>query len=210
MWDGTEAARMLLSTVYRVQQAGGLNFGAGHIMDILRGKATEKVKQFGHEKLSTFGIGAQFSEPQLRSVLRQLIATGALEVDAAAFNTLHLTEGSRAVLKGERPVLLRESVAQPAGRSRRGERGRNGALPAAAAALGSEAQQRFAALKSWRAQVAKAHNLPAYVIFHDATLAAIAAAEPRSLADLQGIAGIGERKLQAYGEDLLRVSLSAA
>ncbi|HZY16714.1 MAG TPA: DNA helicase RecQ, partial [Ramlibacter sp.] len=110
VWDGTEAARMLLSTVYRVQQARGLHFGAGHLMDILRGKPTEKVQQFGHERLSTFGIGAGFTEPQLRGVLRQLIATGALAVDAAAFNTLHLTEGSRAVLKGERPVLLRESV----------------------------------------------------------------------------------------------------
>src|SRR5205085_3168814 len=107
-------------------------FGAGHIMDILRGKDTEKVRQFGHQKLSTFGIGAAFSEQQLRGVLRQLIATGALNVDASSFNTLHLTADSRAVLKGERQVLLRESVSQPAGRTRR-ERGSR-ATPAVAAA----------------------------------------------------------------------------
>ena len=204
VWDGTEAARMLLSTVYRVQQAGGLSFGAGHIMDILRGKATEKVHQFGHEKLSTFGIGAQFSEQQLRGVLRQLIATGALAVDAAAFNTLHLTEGSRAVLKGEQPVLLRESVTQPAGRTRSRERGTR-ATPAVAAALSAQGQQRFAALKGWRAEVAKAHNLPAYVIFHDATLAAIAERAPATLDDLRGISGMGAKKLEAYGTDVLRV-----
>jgi ATP-dependent DNA helicase RecQ len=204
VWDGTEAARMLLSTVYRVQQAGGLSFGAGHVMDILRGKPTEKVQQFGHQKLSTFGIGAQFSEQQLRGVLRQLIATGALAVDAAAFNTLHLTEGSRAVLKGEQPVLLRESVTQPAARSRSRERGSK-ATPAVAAALSAQGQQRFAALKAWRGEVAKAHNLPAYVIFHDATLAAIAALDPRSLDELQGVSGIGARKLETYGPGVIDV-----
>jgi len=202
LWDGTEAARMLLSTVYRVQQANGLHFGAGHIMDILRGKPTEKVQQFGHQKLSTFGIGAQFSEQQLRGVLRQLIATGALAVDASAFNTLHLTAESRAVLKGERTVSLRESVSQPTGgRTRRDRTGK--ATPAVAAALDTPAQQRFATLKAWRAGVAKAHSLPAYVIFHDATLASVAALNPQSMADLRGISGIGEKKLETYGPQLL-------
>lgn len=204
VWDGTEAARMLLSTIYRVQQASDLHFGTGHIMDILRGKATEKVHQFRHEKLSTFGIGAHFSEQQLRGVLRQLIATGALAVDASAFNTLHLTAGSRAVLKGEQQVLLRESVSQPAGRSRSRERSGK-ATPAVAAALDSQGQQRFSALKAWRAEVAKAHNLPAYVIFHDATLAAIAALDPRSLRDLEGVSGIGAKKLETYGPGVLDV-----
>lgn len=203
VWDGTEAARMLLSTIYRVQQANGLHFGAGHVMDILRGKDTEKVRQFGHQKLSTWGIGAQYSEQQLRGVLRQLIATGALAVDGSAFNTLHLTADSRAVLKGEREVLLRESASQPPGRTRR-ERGSK-ATPAVAAALDSGGQQRFAALKAWRAEVAKAHNLPAYVIFHDATLAAIAALDPRSVQDLQGISGIGAKKLETYGPGVLDV-----
>lgn len=205
VWDGTEAARMLLSTIYRVQQASGITFGAGHIMDILRGKATEKVNQFGHQKLSTFGIGAQFSEQQLRGVLRQLIATGALEVDAAAFNTLHLTELSRSVLKGEQQVRLRESISQPAGRSRTRDRSGSKATPAVAAALDSAAQQRFAALKAWRTEVAKSHNLPAYVIFHDATLAAIAALDPRSLGDLEGVSGIGAKKLETYGPGVLDV-----
>jgi ATP-dependent DNA helicase RecQ len=204
MWDGTEAARMLLSTVYRVQQSNGMHFGAGHVMDILRGKVTDKVNQFGHGKLSTFGIGAEFSEQQLRGVLRQLIATGALEVDASAFNTLHLTAGSRAVLKGEQRVLLRESIGQPAGRSRR-ERGGKASTPAVVAALDSQGQQRFAALKAWRAEIARAHNLPAYVIFHDATLAAIAALDPRSLGDLEGVSGIGAKKLETYGPQVMDV-----
>ena len=212
-WDGTEAARMLLSTVYRVQQASGISFGTGHIMDILRGKATEKVAQFGHDRLSTFGIGSGFSESQLRAVLRQLLAMGALglhKVQLASgqgFDTLVLTEASRAVLKGEQPVRLRESVSLPRGpRARKGREARPGShAPVAAAALGDEALARFNALKAWRAEVARAHNLPAYVIFHDATLAAIAALGPRSLDELEGISGIGARKLQSYGEDVLRV-----
>ena len=207
IWDGTDAARKLLSTVYRVQHASGISFGAGHIMDILRGKATEKVTQFGHQSLTTFGLGAEFSEAQLRGVLRQLIATGALAVDAQAFNTLQLTEGSRGVLKGETLVLLRESVSMPTERRRSSRSGRSasGAPSAAAAALTADSQVRFAALKAWRAEVARAHNLPAYVIFHDATLAAIAALAPGTLRELQGVSGLGAKKLEAYGEDVLRV-----
>ncbi|MDB5881120.1 MAG: recQ1, partial [Ramlibacter sp.] len=204
IWDGTDAARKLLSTIYRVQQQSGISFGAGHVMDIMRGKKTEKVAQFGHEGLSTFGIGAQFSEVQLRGVLRQLIATGALSVDGQAFNTLKLTEGSRAVLKGETPVQLRESVSLPAD-SRRRKGAATKAPPAVAASLTDAGQLRFTALKAWRGEVARAHNLPAYVIFHDATLAAIAALAPTSLDDLQGISGIGAKKLEAYGAEVLRV-----
>lgn len=207
IWDATDAARKLLSTIYRVQQVSRIGFGAGHIMDILRGKKTEKVTQFGHEKISTFGIGADLSEPQLRGVLRQLIATGALGLQKVmldsghSFDTLCLTEGSRAVLKGEVPVQLRESVsAAPAKRTRKGS-----APPAAAANLGPDAQVRFINLKAWRAEVAKEHNLPAYVIFHDATLAAIAERHPATLDDLQGISGMGAKKLEAYGSEVLRV-----
>ena len=208
VWDATDAARKLLSTIYRVQQHSGISFGAGHIMDILRGKATEKVAQFGHASLSTFGLGADLSEFQLRSVLRQLVATGALKVDAQAFNTLQLTDTSRAVLKGDVPVRLRESTLSPDERKPKKsvvERTKKGAPPPAAAALDAPAQTRFAALKSWRAEVAKEHNLPAYVIFHDATLAAIAERNPQSVDALQGISGIGEKKLAAYGEEVLRV-----
>jgi ATP-dependent DNA helicase RecQ len=203
IWDGTDAARKLLSTIYRVQQASGISFGAGHIMDIVRGKNTEKVAQFGHDRITTFGIAADLSEQQLRGVLRQLIATGAVAVDAQAYNTLRLTDGSRAVLRGEQPVRLRESVSQPGGSRRRGSSAK--APPAVAAGLTSEGQARFAALKAWRAEVAREHNLPAYVIFHDATLAAIAALAPASLQDLQGVSGIGSTKLERYGEQVLEV-----
>jgi ATP-dependent DNA helicase RecQ len=207
IWDATDAARKLLSTIYRVNQASGISFGTGHIMDILRGKQTEKVAQFGHEKISTFGIGADLTEPQLRGVLRQLIATGALGLHKVmldsghSFDTLCLTEGSRAVLKGEVLVQLRASVSSaPAKRTRKGS-----APPAAAANLGPDAQVRFINLKAWRAEVAREHNLPAYVIFHDATLAAIAERNPGTLEDLQGISGMGAKKLQAYGAEVLRV-----
>ncbi|MEY4435245.1 MAG: hypothetical protein RLY41_1150 [Pseudomonadota bacterium] len=207
IWDGTEAARMLLSTIYRVKQQSGMSFGAGHMMDILRGKDTEKVKQYGHDTLSTFGIGAHFSEVQLRGVLRQLIALGALGVDAQAFNTLYLTEASRAVLKGEVTVRLRASVSTPA--DRKGKRTASGASKPAPIALDDAGQKRYDALKAWRSEVAKSHNLPAYVIFHDATLAAIAQAEPQDRDALQGIAGIGAKKLEAYGDEVLRVVTSA-
>jgi ATP-dependent DNA helicase RecQ len=206
VWDGTDAARKLLSTIYRVQQASGISFGAGHIMDIVRGKQTEKVTQFGHDALSTFGIGAAFSEQQLRGVLRQLIAISAVSVDGQAFNTLQLTDASRAVLKGEVPVSLRESVSSPKARPSKAAKG-SGAKAGSKAPLELDAQgeQRYLALKAWRAEVAREHNLPAYVIFHDATLAAIAQRAPESRDDLQGISGIGAKKLEAYGDEVLRV-----
>ena len=212
VWDGTDAARKLLSTIYRVQQVTGIGFGAGHIMDIVRGKRTEKVAQFGHESLSTFGVGAAYSELQLRGVLRQLIAISAVAVDGQAFNTLQLTSASRAVLKGEVSVRLRESVLGDGARPARGSKVAGtrpgGSAKPAPINLDDEAQERYARLKAWRAEVAREHNLPAYVIFHDATLAAIAQRDPRSLEDLQGISGMGAKKLQAYGEEVLRVSCS--
>jgi ATP-dependent DNA helicase RecQ len=208
VWDATDAARKLLSTIYRVQQLSGFGFGAGHIIDILRGKTTDKVMQRGHEAVSTFGIGADLSETQWRAVLRQLLAISAVAVDAQAFNTLALTDASRAVLKGEVPVRLRVSLSKPA--ERKARRGTSSASPKpVAAALDDTGQMRFAALKAWRAEVAREHNLPAYVIFHDATLAAIAQSAPQSLGDLQGISGIGARKLEAYGAAVLAVITSA-
>ncbi len=213
LWDGTDAAQKLLSTIYWIRKNGGTGFGAGHLMDIVRGKPTDKVAQHGHARLSTFGLAQDLSEQQLRSVLRQLIATGALHVDAEAFNTLELTAGSRAVLRGEAPVRLRASTAAAKGKpaSRSGSTRRSGtrAKPAAAAHLDATAQARFDALKAWRAEVAREHNLPAYVIFHDATLAAIAERAPRSGGDLQGISGMGARKMEAYGEEVLRVCRAA-
>ncbi len=204
VWDGTDAARKLLSTIYRIQQMSGVSFGAGHLMDIVRGKTTEKVTQYSHESLSTFGIGKDFTELQLRGVLRQLIAMGAVAVDAQAFNTLQLTAESRAVLKGEVAVMLRESVSAPADRKPR-RNARLGAVIKAPINLDSEGLLRYSALKAWRAEVAQQHNLPAYVIFHDATLAAIAQRAPQSIDDLQGISGIGAKKLEAYANDVLKV-----
>lgn len=205
LWDGTDAARKLLSTIYRVQQHSGISFGAGHIMDILRGKKTDKVTQFGHEAISTFGIGATLSEIQLRSVLRQLIAIGALNINAAAFNTLQLNEASRAVLKGDTRVMLRESTNAGSAKGGKSKRASSSAAKASNANLNAAGEQRFAALKAWRAEVAREHNLPAYVIFHDATLLAIAERDPQCLNDLEGISGIGTKKLEAYGEEVLRV-----
>ena len=207
VWDGTDAARKLLSTIYRVHEVSRLTFGVGHLMDIVRGKATDKVRQFGHDQLSTFNLGAQYSEQQLRGVLRQLLALGAVGVHRVAtegghsFDTLTLTPGSRAVLRGEQQVQLREAQAKAAAKPKR----RAGQPSAAAADLGPDAQVRFINLKAWRAEVARAHNLPAYVIFHDATLAAIAERNPASLGELEGISGMGAKKLEAYGAEVLRV-----
>ncbi len=207
VWDGTDAARKLLSTIYRVHQASNLSFGAGHLLDIVRGKDTDKVRQFGHQQLSTFAIGKEYSEAQLRGVLRQLLALGAIGVQRVlldsghSFDTLTLTEGSRAVLRGEQHIALREATAQAASKRSR----RAAAPPVAAANLDPDGQVRFINLKAWRAEVAREHNLPAYVIFHDATLAAIAERDPATLADLQGISGMGATKLDKYGEEVLRV-----
>ena len=207
LWDGTDAARKLLSTIYRVHQNSALTFGAGHIIDVLRGKDSDKVRQYGHESISTFGVGAQYSEAQLKAIMRQLLATGALglhkvtsENSGHVFDTLTLTDASRAVLQGQVQVLLRESLA--ATRTRRPK-----ATPANVAAqdLGPDAQARFINLKAWRSEVAKAHDLPAYVIFNDATLVGIAQRNPQTLADLHGISGIGAKKLEAYGAEVLRV-----
>ena len=208
VWDATEAARKMLSCIYRVQQASGINFGAGHLMDILRGKPTEKVVQYGHDQLSTFGIGSDLGEAEWRGVLRQLIASNLVRVNAEAFNTLQLMPDARGVLKGEVSVLLRQQAAgaKPE-RARRGSKAtvKTSAKGMAESSLNAGAIERLGRLKAWRAEVAKEHNLPAFVIFHDATLRAIAEQAPHSLNDLSGISGMGVKKLQAYGAEVLRV-----
>jgi len=211
VWDATDCARKLLSTIYRIQQASGLNFGTQHTLDVLRGKSTDKIVQHGHDKLSTFGMGPEFTELQLRAVLRQLLATGAVGLhkveleNGHSFDTLCLTDASRAVLRGEQGVRLRASVAAPASGRQQRQRRPAASLPPVAEGLDQAALARFINLKAWRAEVAREHSLPAYVIFHDATLAAIAQQQPRTLADLQGISGMGAKKLQAYGAEVLRV-----
>ena len=206
-WDGTDAARKLLSTIYRAHEASDITFGSSHIIDIVRGKATDKMQQFGHDKLSTYGLGSMYSETQLRGVLRQLLAIGALSTEKVftdagySFETLTLCDGSRAVLRGEQSVQLRESSAARTSRSRT-----RSTKPAIAAQnLGPDAQVRFINLKAWRTEVAKEHNVPAYVVFADATLAGIAERNPQTLEDLHGVSGIGSKKLEAYGEAVLKV-----
>lgn len=202
--DATEAARKMLSCIYRVQQASGTAFGAGHLMDILRGKVTDKVTQYGHDKLSTFGIGADLSESQWRALLRQLIAREAVRVDDAPYNTLHLTDGARPILKGEAQVWLRE-VTESKGARRSSRKATRDAVAPDGQPLPLAGRECLDALKAWRAEVAREHNLPAFVIFHDATLRAIAAQLPQSMADLDGVSGIGQKKREAYGAEVLRV-----
>jgi len=209
-WDATEAARKALSCVWRFRQHTGLSFGTGHLIDVLRGKATDKVAQFGHGRLSTFGIGADIPEAQWRSVLRQLVALGHLRADGE-FGTLELGEGARAVLRGEVTLRLRLPTETPRRSARAAKdakaaaRGRGEPLP-----LDGLQRERFEALKAWRAAVARDHNLPAYIVFHDATLAEMARELPVTLEQLAGISGVGAKKLEAYGHDILRVLGAAA
>jgi ATP-dependent DNA helicase RecQ len=202
-WDATEAARKALSCIYRFQQHGGLSFGAGHLIDVLRGKTSDKTRQHGHETLSTFGIGADVSESQWRGVLRQLIALGHLRTEGD-YGTLALTPSAREVLRGDVQLLLRVPAETPkrvrATRITRGGAARPPPLP-----LDERGLERFAALKAWRAEVAREHNLPAYVVFHDATLAEMAREQPQTLDELAGISGVGAKKLEAYGGEILRV-----
>ncbi len=209
-WDATEAARMALSTVYRFRQHSNLSFGSGHLIDVLRGKVSDKVTQHGHASLSTFGIGARWSEQQWRGIVRQLIALGHLQSEGE-FNTLTLTDSAREVLKGEVPITMREPREAPRGggrtrRAKAGGDGGGGTRPAASAVpLDDAGQARLAALRAWRAEVAKEHNLPAYIVFHDATLAQMALTQPGTLDALGAISGVGAKKLEAYGREILRV-----
>jgi len=195
-WDGTLAAQQALSCVYR----SGQRFGVAHLIAILRGSDNEKIRSYGHERLSTFGIGKAFDEQRWRSVFRQLVAAGLLEVQIDGYGALRLTPASRAVLKGETTVNLREDAARKPRAKRRGATvagGDSGAALSAGAAL------RFEQLRRARADLAREQNVPAYVIFHDATLRAIAESDPRSLDDLAAISGVGSRKLERYGELML-------
>jgi len=209
-WDATREAQMALSCVYRVRRASGFNFGAGHLIDILRGNRSDKVLQRGHERLSTFGIGTALSEAEWRAVFRQLIAFGYLAVDYAGFGTLTLTEASKPVLKGEQTVTLRRYVKPTrATRTKRGAAGRTSERADPTVGMDVDERVRWARLRAWRTATAQIEGVPAYAIFHDATLADIARSAPTTLEGLRYIPGIGERKLDRFGKELLETVAGA-
>ncbi len=197
-WNATVPAQKALSAVYR----SGQRFGSGHVIDILRGIDSQRMTDLGHDRLTTFGIGADMDEKQWRSVFRQMLAAGLLEADGEGYGTLRLTKASREVLVGNQSVHLREDV-RPARTSRR----RRDSQVVTGSSLGIEAyeQAMWDALRALRAQLARQHGVPAYVIFHDATLLAMLRALPANEAELASISGVGEAKLKRYGQDFLRV-----
>jgi ATP-dependent DNA helicase RecQ len=196
-WDGTVAAQKALSCVYRT----GQRFGAAHLVDVLRGADTAKVRQFGHDRLSTYGIGSDLDAKQWRSVFRQLVAAGLLQPDHEGHGALLLTADSSAVLKGQRSVTLRSDP--PKAAKRRSRDDRPGAASAAAEDLSPQALERFEALRGWRAGIAREQGVPAYVIFHDSTLRQVALAEPDDLDALAQVSGVGASKLERYGQAVL-------
>ncbi|MHC5797852.1 DNA helicase RecQ [Lacisediminihabitans sp. FW035] len=196
-WDGTVAAQKLLSTIVRLQRERNQKFGAGQIVDILLGRTTARITQNDHSSLSTFGIGTELTEQEWRGVVRQLLAQGLLAVQGE-YGTLVVTEASTTVLGGQRPVMLRREPERPArpSKSRRS---------APAVDLPADAAPVFERLRAWRAAESKEQGVPAYVIFHDATLREIATGTPTSLAELGTMSGVGENKLAKYGEAILEV-----
>ena len=191
-WDATEAARKALSCIFRT----GQRFGSRHLIDVLRGTDTQRVEQWGHRKLAVFGIGADLDEATWRDVFRQLVTLGFAQPDHAAYGALRLTEASRPVLKGAQRIDMRLMSVRKDKPARVRRTAATGNLPAADALL-------LERLRAWRSGEAREQSVPAYVVFHDATLAAIAAARPRSQTDLATISGIGARKLERYGPALL-------
>ncbi|MEV7147352.1 DNA helicase RecQ [Streptomyces sp. NPDC093084] len=208
-WDGTVAAQKVLSTVVRLQRERGQKFGALQIVDILLGKRTAKVIQFDHDQLSVFGIGTDLDEGEWRGVVRQLLAQGLLAVEGE-YGTLVLTEASGTVLRREREVPLRKEPKKPAVSRSSGSSGSSGKgkAKAAVAELPEDLLPAFEALRAWRAEQAREQGVPAYVIFHDATLREIVGRWPASVAELGTIGGIGEKKLLTYGEGVLGVLAS--
>ncbi|EXJ53202.1 DNA helicase RecQ [Microbacterium sp. MRS-1] len=197
-WDGLVPAQKLLSTIVRLQRERNQAFGAGHLVDILRGASTERIRQQGHDALATYGLGADLSDQDWRSVIRQLLARGVI-VARGEYGVLAVGDEGAAVLRGESPVPLRRDVL-----------GRGGGAPRVRKAAASDAvadgdRDLFEALRAWRAGVAKEQGVPAYIVFGDATLRALAEQRPASIAALDGITGIGAKKREAYGEGVLAV-----
>jgi ATP-dependent DNA helicase RecQ len=196
-WDGTVPAQKLLSTVWRLQHERNQRFGVGQAVDILLGRSTDKITQWKHDSLSTFGIGTDLQETEWRGVARQLLAQGLLAV-SGEHQTLQLTPDSSEVLSGRRTVLLRREAPRPARASLSSRK-----AAAAVAELPAEAAPLFERLRAWRAATAKEEGVPAYVVFHDATLRQIAIEQPATLAAVGAISGIGENKLRKYGQQVL-------
>jgi len=192
VFDGTEAARKILSTVYRT----GQRFGAVHVIDVLMGKDTDKVRQHGHESLSVFGIGGELEQQQWRSILRQLVVLGMLSVDTAGYGALKLTTDSRPLLRGEVDLPLRRDLLIT-----RKSKTKKRVLTAVA----EEDRGLWDALRDCRKRLADENNVPPYVIFHDATLIQIAADKPQTSEDLLAISGVGQTKLERYGSAFLEV-----
>jgi ATP-dependent DNA helicase RecQ len=199
--NGKILAQKLLSCVYRT----GQRFGAMHVLDVLVGRMTEKVQQFRHDSLSVFGVGRELNEKQWRVVLRQLIAMGHLRADNEAYGALKLTESARGVLRGETEVWLREEAEGTRNRAIRAKSRRGNLAPASPGQSKAADPALYAALKAWRSETARKRGVPAYVVLHDATIDGIAAVRPASLVELRGIAGIGDKKLEHYGTELMDV-----
>ncbi|MDB5762051.1 MAG: recQ [Herminiimonas sp.] len=193
-FDATVPVQKLLSTIYRVEQ----RFGAGHVLDVLRGVDSDKARQWRHDKLSTFGIGSDRSEAEWRAILRQSIALGLISVDHDAYSALKLTDEARPVLRGGQTVQLRQ-YQKPVKQKRQTARPKG----YVESDLSATEQAIFDKLRWWRVETARKHNVPAYVIFHDATMREIAKAKPASLNDLRGVTGVGEKKLETYGEEIV-------
>jgi ATP-dependent DNA helicase RecQ len=198
--DGTLSAQKLLSTIVRLDRERNQHFGAGQLIDILRGHSTPKTRSWRHESLSTWGVGAEFNDTQWRDVIRQLLARS--ELTLGPHNTLACTEASWEVMRGERAVSLRAEVLQ---RSAAKTPKQPKQQKKTVAELSDADAARFEQLRAWRSETAKAASLPPYVIFHDSTLRAIAATRPATLPELSEISGVGTAKLERYGEAVLAV-----
>ena len=204
--DGKVIAQKLLSCAYRT----GQRFGAMHLIDVLVGRLTDRVKQFGHDRLSVFGIGRELNEKQWRAAMRQLVAMGHLRPDGEAFGALKLTETARGVLKGETEVMLREQTAGSRNRASRTRSRRGELAPQAGGQSGTGNPVLVGILRAWRSEMARKRGVPAYVVLHDSTIDGIASSRPTALEQLRGIAGIGDKKLEHYGEELIALVKAAA
>ena len=204
-FDATVAVQQLLSCIYRLKKERNQSYGALHVIAVLRGdrggRAGEKIVQGQHDALSTFGIGADRTELEWRAIVRQCIAFGLVDVDHESYGTLHLTARSRAVLRGEEVIRLRRFV-KDAGR-KKAAKTRKDLDPADG--LDATGSALFDALRSWRLAASREHGVPAYVIFHDGTLKEIARARPMTVAALGELSGVGEKKLEAYGRDIIAI-----